>query len=78
MKIPSCGREFSSYNSKGKDGKLPYLYESDILKLERIRSVINEKTFKKNNTAKNEYFGFGKLNQNSKSLAASKMSRIMY
>ena len=35
MKIPSVGREFTKYDSKGKDGAYPYLYESDIPKLDR-------------------------------------------
>ena len=40
MKIPSVGREFTKYDSKGKDGHFPYLYESEIPKIDRLRKKI--------------------------------------
>lgn len=52
MKIPSVGREFIKYDCKDKDGHIPYLYESDLEKINRIRTKIYSKTFKRTNTVK--------------------------
>ncbi len=40
FKIPEIGRQFSGYNSKDKDGKLPYLYESSLNKIQQGKSNI--------------------------------------
>ena len=37
---------------------MPYLYESEIPKLDRIREKIYVKTFKTTNAIKNNLFGF--------------------
>ena len=58
MKISGVGREFEKYSDRGKDGKMPYLYQSDIPKIERIRKKIYTKTFKTTNTVKHDLFGF--------------------
>jgi hypothetical protein len=60
LKIPAKGREFVHYNSKDKDGHLPYLYEADFAKFSRIQSSVTAPTIKKVNTAQNHIFGMAK------------------
>ena len=47
--------EFIKLSSKDKVGHLPYLYESDMKKIERIRSKLVENTGK--HVSRREYFG---------------------
>lgn len=62
IKISGIGRQFEKYSDRDKNGKMPYLYESDIPKIERIRKKIYTKTFKTTNTVKHDLFGFPSTN----------------
>lgn len=75
LKIPAKGKEFVNYNSKDKDGHLPYLYEADFDKITRRQSNVVGPIIKKVNTAQNRFFGFSKEKPENKDDSV-KISRI--
>ena len=55
------GREFTNFTAHDKEGHLPYLYQSDIPKIYRIRSSISGDNFGLINTERRTYFGLAKI-----------------
>ena len=57
VKIPASRKTFLRVSGRDKNGHLPYLYETDEVKMNRIRSSLCEPSFKKVNTAQTKLFG---------------------
>lgn len=55
IKVPASPDEFMKYSSRDKHGHLPYLYESDLQRISRIRSTLVQNRSKY--ASRRGYFG---------------------
>ncbi len=61
MRIPAKGKEFVNYNSKDKEGHLPYLYDAGFERIRKMKFNICDDTIKKINTVQMKLLGLSKL-----------------
>lgn len=76
MKIPAKGKEFVDYNSRDKEGHLPYLYDAGFERIRKMKSNICDDTMKKINTVQTKLFGLGKLSSDKSEYSSRRQSRI--
>ena len=60
MKICSVSKEFNTIDRRNQDGSIPYLYQSEVPKLETIKQKLHEIPFRRPNSINKELFGFPK------------------